>query len=647
MDIGTCSFGLEHHGKHQQLQSPGVNVPPVIPGCTLLRLISDRDKSKLFLARDGAGNFCAIKLHQPRDSAQLAEMVHRNTRLKPLTRQQGLFEIRDHGTTQDGWTWKKLPLADNLLSLPPLTAPGGVDLYTPLNLMAWRSENADGPPPATLVAQWGMRLAEALSVLHRGGLVHRDVKPSNILFLDGEPALGDYGLVGAPGEKFDPRGTKGFQPIEGTSDAGADLYALGKTLYEVWTGGNRLEFPSLPRAVLDSADWHGPGRHLNEVLLRACNNQPHRRFRSAAELSAALADVVSGRRPINRRRWLLATLAFGSAAIGVFFIPKHGKPAVRTVWRRVRNEGFYVPGWRGHAATSDWGRGKMYSFTLNRRGGVFKGIDLARFSVASKLFPIDVTYEVGCILHPQTRELWIIEGGVGPVWALDPDALSLRPFSNDAQEASRLTGHPYWNPLSGRIGTFGGYASPTMRNDRLEFDATKKRWLQIEPDREDSGPWRRMTSMPFLPDETGRRLFLVGGLGSRSGKKGDRMADLGGFNGRFHLLDDIWELDLKTNVWRCLLPAGHFDPARVQCATYFPQLRGLVIFEGAKPDDQEPWLTKTWLIRPGIDAKPLALPTAGHPSELLQVRACTLDPNNGELVVFAEDGIFRVALDRT
>jgi len=608
--------------------------------------MSDRDRSKVFIARSASGLLCAIKLQRPRDSSELKELVDRDARLKPLTRQPGFFEILAHGTTEGGWAWMALPLADNLLSLPPLGTETGVEQYTPLNLLAWRIENAGGHVPAKVVAQWGVRLAEALSVLHRGGLVHRDVKPANILFLDGEPALGDYGLVGGPGEKFDPRGTEGFRPMEGTSDIGADLFALGKTLYEVWTSGNRLEFPSLPRAVLDAPDWQGAGRQFNDVLLRACHNQPHKRFRSAAELSAALADVASGRRPINRRRWLLAALGCGAVAAGIFLIPKHRRPSVRVVWRRVRNEGFHVLGWRGHAGTADWERKKLYSFSLDARGGLFQGVDLNRFSVAGKVFPIDAVYEVSTILHPQTRELWVIEGGVGPVRALDPDALNLKPLGGGPHEARRLTGHPYWNPLTGRIGTFGGYGSAVMRNDRWEFEPVAKRWVEIEPDREDSGPWRRMTSMPFLPDETGRRLFLVGGLGSRSGKKGDRMADLGGFNGRFHLLDDIWELDLKTNVWRCLLPAGHFDPARVQCATYFPQLRGLVMFEGAKADDQEPWLTKTWLIRPGIDAEPLALPTAGNPSELLQVRACTRDPNNGELVVFAEDGIFRVALDR-
>ncbi len=285
-----------------------------IPGFSLLRLLSERERSKVYLARDTSGALCAVKLKGPRDPAALAESAGRVKRLQPLTGRTGLLPILSYGVTDSGWLWKSFPLADNLPGLPPLGDEAGLQQYTPLTLRAWSTEH--GPAPAELVGRWGVRLADALAVLHAAGLVHRDVKPENILFVHGEPCLGDYGLVGEPGCKPEFHGTEGYRPLEGTSDTGGDLFALGKTLYETWTGRDRLEFPSLPRAVLDAPDWNERGSQLNDLILRACHAQPHKRFGSAAELSEALSRVVSGKRPLNRRRWLLAGAGLAVAGVG-------------------------------------------------------------------------------------------------------------------------------------------------------------------------------------------------------------------------------------------------------------------------------------------------------------------------------------------
>ena len=91
----------------------------------------------------------------------------------------------------------------------------------------------------------GQRLADALSHLHDKDLAHRDIKPANVIFVDGKAKLADIGLVASRGQQTFV-GTEGFVPPEGPGSGQADVYSLGKVLYEMATGKDRLQFPELP-----------------------------------------------------------------------------------------------------------------------------------------------------------------------------------------------------------------------------------------------------------------------------------------------------------------------------------------------------------------------------------------------------------------
>ncbi len=80
------------------------------------------------------------------------------------------------------------------------------------------------------------KLLGALGFLHDNGLVHRDVKPSNILFIQGEPVLSDPGLVRFAEESGSLAGTALYVPLEQAGKPSADFFALGKVLYECVTG---------------------------------------------------------------------------------------------------------------------------------------------------------------------------------------------------------------------------------------------------------------------------------------------------------------------------------------------------------------------------------------------------------------------------
>ena len=96
--------------------------------------------------------------------------------------------------------------------------------------------------------QLGLALSDALAQLHRHGLIHRDIKPSNIIFVNGVPKLADIGLVAEVNEARSYVGTEGYIPPEGPGTAQADIYGLGKVLYEASTGKDRKSFPELPLA---------------------------------------------------------------------------------------------------------------------------------------------------------------------------------------------------------------------------------------------------------------------------------------------------------------------------------------------------------------------------------------------------------------
>src|ERR1700729_3493961 len=90
--------------------------------------------------------------------------------------------------------------------------------------------------PASECIQIGISLSAALENLHRHGLIHRDIKPGNIVFVNGVPKLADIGLVTDLDVTISYVGTEGYIPPEGPTSSRADIYGLGKVLYEISTG---------------------------------------------------------------------------------------------------------------------------------------------------------------------------------------------------------------------------------------------------------------------------------------------------------------------------------------------------------------------------------------------------------------------------
>jgi len=194
----------------------------------------------------------------------------------------------------DGFFYYVMELADDQKTGAKINP---VD-YTPRTL---RSEiYKQGRLPLQECLEIGIQLATALEHLHGSGLVHRDIKPSNIVFVNGTPKLADVGLVTTLDATRSFVGTEGYIPLEGPGTPQADLYSLGKVLYEISTGQDRQDFPELPADLKDRPDKEALIQ-FNEIILKACDDDREKRYQSASEMRRDL-ETLKGGKPIVRAK---------------------------------------------------------------------------------------------------------------------------------------------------------------------------------------------------------------------------------------------------------------------------------------------------------------------------------------------------------
>jgi serine/threonine protein kinase len=181
------------------------------------------------------------------------------------------------------------------------------DIYTPHTL---RSElKQHGALPINRVLEIAHALASALAHLHAHGLVHRDVKPSNVIFVRGVPKLADIGLVAGIDDARSFVGTEGYIPPEGPGTPSADCYSLGKLLYELSTGHDRTAWPEPPADLATRPDRERL-LELNAILHRACSPDPRERYANAEALLADF-DLLQRGKSVRcsqqtQQRWRLA-----------------------------------------------------------------------------------------------------------------------------------------------------------------------------------------------------------------------------------------------------------------------------------------------------------------------------------------------------
>jgi eukaryotic-like serine/threonine-protein kinase len=234
---------------------------------------------------DQRGETVAIKIREAQDKEQPVRFVAEAQDMKRL-RHPRLVPVLDHGN-QDGWYWYVMPFYPN----------GSLR----------ERVRVQGPASPADALDWTFQVLEGLHAVHEAGLVHRDVKPHNVLVGDdGGLLLADFGLArhlhgGVPYRtRVDQSmGTPNYRAPEQASDAAnvdirADIYGVGATLYFLVTGRRPgLLFMAEPgeSAITDVPEA------LRTFVLRCMSYRPDDRYatsRECAQAVAELADTLTG-----------------------------------------------------------------------------------------------------------------------------------------------------------------------------------------------------------------------------------------------------------------------------------------------------------------------------------------------------------------
>src|SRR2546430_11208044 len=267
----------------------------------------------------------AVKLMRPAFATdpEFVERFHREAEAIGAIDHPNIVRVLDYGAGADGpYIVMELVRGGTLWDL--MRARGRVDQY--------------------VAAQIAAAIADGLEAAHVRGVLHRDLKPDNVL-LDGErrPKITDFGIarlaaLAAITRTGELLGTPQYLAPEQMSgdivDERADVYALGVILYEMLTGarptGGRTPSEIVSRRL--RVDPSPPSRlvpitpALNALVLRALARDPARRVRRAADLRAALLAITppAPRAPARVRaiplRWPSPAPFLAALAVLVTFV---------------------------------------------------------------------------------------------------------------------------------------------------------------------------------------------------------------------------------------------------------------------------------------------------------------------------------------
>jgi pimeloyl-ACP methyl ester carboxylesterase len=467
--------------------------------------------------------------------------------------------------------------------------------YAPGGALRQELRRADGPLPLARALTIALDVCQGLASAHAHGVLHRDVKPENILFTaEGSAKLGDFGLaiafgqsrMTAPGTVL---GTAAYMPPEqalgSEVDARGDLYSLGCVLYEMVSGrppflgddmisvvsqhiNNVPEAPSAHREGLPAA--------LDALIVRLLAKAPHQRPASAVAVLESLSAIAAAPEASKEPKTAVAST------------PRPAERKPQRTRRRLLVAGAALVGVAGAVIAAGLVFMLRDSGGGDKAAGIIPGATLVAEGYVPKLEPRECPAELTSAPDVRCHDL------VVPEDRSKPAGRQIRMLVMVAPSKAKPAGVPTVF-IGGPGGTarypFGGGvlsqpAGSDVRNygDVVAVGVRGRQFSEpVLTCPEVSGVWRDRLALPDNGPEA-NKLFLDAAeqCGRRLVREG---FDLNAY-GQDEIVDDVRDLAIAKG-WSRINVQGSFDLARVAVllAARYPSLVRSVVLDAPYPVD--------------------------------------------------------------
>jgi len=291
--------------------SSSIDAPPSVSGYELHRPIGRGRFGEVWLASESAtGAHRAVKIIR-KDSALpgAAQSASSRVELAGVIEYQRVagdqFHLLQilHVAETPGCLFIAMELADDLHG----QSGWSISTYQPKTLAAVLQQRGRIPPGEALDIT-GQILC-GLAALHDKGLIHRDVKPANVLYVGGRVKLCDPSLVVPMGGPQGSSGSVGYVPRDDRPDQSRDLFAVGRVLYAMLTGRHATQFPELPEDLFADRERIADSWAAIRLMNKAAHPKAAEGFQTAGEM---LRKIDRWRRWPWRKRH---PVAFGAVLI--------------------------------------------------------------------------------------------------------------------------------------------------------------------------------------------------------------------------------------------------------------------------------------------------------------------------------------------